>query len=121
MAVTPQGVVTETQRNLGLKAPKVDPLLAKLLEVVDFAMTIFQLLQDSLCATKKNFTGRSQHRLPANAIEKLAEEKTRLDNQLANANFVERAPAEKVDALRERSRELDGQIATMTSNLDALS
>ncbi|HSG16098.1 MAG TPA: hypothetical protein VLE70_07225 [Anaerolineae bacterium] len=38
MAVTPQGVVTETQRNLGLKAPKVDPLLAKLLEVVDFAI-----------------------------------------------------------------------------------
>ena len=34
----------------------------------------------------------------ANQIEKLSEEKSRLDGQLSNANFVERAPAEKVGA-----------------------
>jgi valyl-tRNA synthetase len=56
-----------------------------------------------------------------NAITKLSEEKTRLDGQLSNENFVTRAPAEKVDALRERSAELTQQIATLTTNLDALS
>ncbi len=55
-----------------------------------------------------------------NAIEKLTEEKTRLDGQLANQNFVERAPAEKVEALRSRSAELTAQLATMQINLDAL-
>jgi valyl-tRNA synthetase len=56
-----------------------------------------------------------------NQITKLSEEKTRLDGQLSNANFVERAPVEKVDALRERADELEGQIATLNNNLDALS
>lgn len=55
-----------------------------------------------------------------NAIAKLDDEKTRLDGQLANSNFVERAPAEKVAALRDRSSELEGQIAAMHGNLEAL-
>ncbi len=55
-----------------------------------------------------------------NAIAKLTEEKARLDAQLANVNFVERAPAEKVDALRARQAELTIQIGTLTTNLDAL-
>jgi valyl-tRNA synthetase len=55
-----------------------------------------------------------------NQIAKLTEEKTRLDAQLANSNFVERAPAEKVDALRERSAELENQIETLNNNLEAL-
>jgi len=54
-------------------------------------------------------------------IAKLTEEKSRLDAQLANNNFVDRAPAEKVDALRERASELGVQIATMNTNLEALS
>jgi valyl-tRNA synthetase len=54
------------------------------------------------------------------AIAKLSEEKSRLDGQLANANFVERAPAEKVNALRDRSAELEVQIAAMAANLEAL-
>jgi len=53
-------------------------------------------------------------------ITKLSEEKTRLDGQLANRNFVERAPAEKVDALRARQAELSEQISTLESNLEAL-
>jgi len=53
-------------------------------------------------------------------IAKLNEEKSRLDGQLANANFIERAPAEKVEALRERQAELTAQIETLQANLDAL-
>lgn len=56
----------------------------------------------------------------SNQIAKLTEEKSRLDGQLSNANFVERAPAEKVDALRERQEELEGQVNTLRTNLAAL-
>ncbi|HRI04397.1 MAG TPA: valine--tRNA ligase [Pyrinomonadaceae bacterium] len=56
----------------------------------------------------------------ANQIAKLTEEKTRLDGQLLNANFVDRAPAEKVTELRDRSTELESQIATLNNNLEAL-
>jgi valyl-tRNA synthetase len=56
-----------------------------------------------------------------NQIAKLTEEKVRIDAQLSNPNFVQRAPAEKVDALRERFKELDLQIATLANNVSALS
>ena len=55
-----------------------------------------------------------------NQITKLTEEKTRLDGQLSNANFVDRAPAEKVTELRDRSMELEAQIETLESNVEAL-
>ncbi len=55
-----------------------------------------------------------------NQIDKLTDEKSRLDGQLSNANFVERAPIEKVDALRARSVELAEQVATLENNLAAL-
>jgi valyl-tRNA synthetase len=55
-----------------------------------------------------------------NSIAKLTEEKARLDGQLSNANFVERAPAEKVEALQSRSAELTEQIGTLTENLASL-
>ncbi|MBP6003007.1 MAG: valine--tRNA ligase [Pyrinomonadaceae bacterium] len=55
-----------------------------------------------------------------NQIAKLTEEKGRLDAQLSNANFVDRAPAEKVAELRERSAELEHQIDTLNNNLEAL-
>ncbi len=55
-----------------------------------------------------------------NQITKLTEEKTRLDGQLSNTHFVERAPLEKVQELRDRQRELDGQIATLRNNLTSL-
>ena len=38
-------------------------------EVVDFTMAVFQLLQNGLCATEKDITGRRQDGLPSNAIE----------------------------------------------------
>jgi valyl-tRNA synthetase len=53
-------------------------------------------------------------------IEKLNEERSRLEVQLSNSNFVERAPADKVEGLRSRSSELDSQIVTLQSNLEAL-
>ncbi|MBK7393614.1 MAG: valine--tRNA ligase [Chloracidobacterium sp.] len=56
----------------------------------------------------------------ANQIAKLTEEKTRLDGQLSNANFVDRAPAEKVTELRDRSTELESQITTLNNNLESL-
>jgi len=53
-------------------------------------------------------------------ISKLSEEKARLDAQLSNTNFVERAPAEKVSGLRDRSAELEVQIATLQQNVESL-
>jgi valyl-tRNA synthetase len=55
-----------------------------------------------------------------NQITKLKEEKTRLDGQLSNANFVERAPAEKVTELRTRSEEITRQVGALNDNLMAL-
>lgn len=53
-------------------------------------------------------------------IAKLTEEKTRLEGQLLNQNFVQRAPAEKVQTLRERNLELEDQVTTLRSNLESL-
>ncbi len=53
-------------------------------------------------------------------IAKFAEEKARLDGQLLNTSFVERAPVEKVEALRVRQGELAEQIGMLKANLDAL-
>ena len=55
-----------------------------------------------------------------NQIAKLTEEKTRLDAQLSNTNFVERAPAEKVQELHDRQVELSHQIETLNNNLETL-
>ena len=55
-----------------------------------------------------------------NQIAKLDTELQRLNGQLSNANFVERAPAEKVQELRERKSDLEQQIATLGNNLEAL-
>ncbi len=55
-----------------------------------------------------------------NQISKLDSELQRLDGQLGNANFVERAPAEKVSELRERKQEIELQTAALRSNIDAL-
>lgn len=55
-----------------------------------------------------------------NQIAKLDVELQRLNGQLSNANFVERAPAEKVDELRVRQTEIIQQTATLGQNLAAL-
>jgi valyl-tRNA synthetase len=55
-----------------------------------------------------------------NQIEKLSVELNRLDAQLSNSNFVERAPADKVQGLRDRQAEIRQQIATLSRNLEAL-
>jgi len=55
-----------------------------------------------------------------NQIAKLDTELQRLNGQLSNANFVERAPAEKVEELRGRKDEIEGQIATLRLNLNSL-
>jgi valyl-tRNA synthetase len=53
-------------------------------------------------------------------IEKLDIELQRLNGQLSNANFVEKAPQEKVQELRERQAEIEQQIAVLNLNLEAL-
>ena len=53
-------------------------------------------------------------------LEKLDTELQRLNGQLSNANFVEKAPKEKVDELRVRKSELESQIATLRDNLDSI-
>jgi valyl-tRNA synthetase len=55
-----------------------------------------------------------------NQIAKLATELQRLNGQLSNANFVERAPAEKVQELRDRRAEIEQQTSVLRSNLEAL-
>ncbi len=55
-----------------------------------------------------------------NQVTKLEEENSRLENQLKNQNFVERAPPEKVREIRERVAEIETQSATLKQNLDAL-
>jgi len=56
----------------------------------------------------------------SNQIGKLTDEKVRLDGQLSNSNFIERAPAEKVEALRERAIELADQITILGNNFSSL-
>jgi valyl-tRNA synthetase len=55
-----------------------------------------------------------------NQLAKLDTELQRLDGQLSNPNFVERAPAEKVQELRDRQTEIEQQIQTLRSNLGSL-
>jgi valyl-tRNA synthetase len=55
-----------------------------------------------------------------NQLAKLDTELQRLNGQLSNANFVEKAPAEKVQELRDRQTELEKQIGTLNNNLEAL-
>lgn len=47
-----QDVIMETQRNLGRKAPEIQPLLAKLLEVVDFEIVPDPSKEDVWAAEK---------------------------------------------------------------------
>jgi valyl-tRNA synthetase len=53
-------------------------------------------------------------------IEKLDVELNRLNGQLANQNFVEKAPVDKVEELRNRQSELVTQVETLNQNLEAL-
>ena len=55
-----------------------------------------------------------------NQIDKLEVELQRLNGQLSNASFVEKAPAEKVQELRDRQSEIEQQIGTLNMNLLAL-
>jgi valyl-tRNA synthetase len=55
-----------------------------------------------------------------NQLAKLDTELQRLNSQLSNQNFVERAPAEKVGELRDRKSEIENQVRTLNSNLEAL-
>jgi valyl-tRNA synthetase len=55
-----------------------------------------------------------------NQLAKLDTELQRLNGQLSNQNFVERAPAEKVQELRDRQSEIEQQMATLHNNLEAL-
>jgi valyl-tRNA synthetase len=55
-----------------------------------------------------------------NQIAKLDTELQRLNGQLSNANFVERAPAEKVQELSDRRAEIGVQTAAINASLEAL-
>ncbi len=55
-----------------------------------------------------------------NQINKLNVEGERLQNQLANQSFVEKAPAEKVEGLRARLAEIETQTKALKQNLEAL-
>ena len=55
-----------------------------------------------------------------NQINKLETERERLDKQLSNENFVNKAPAEKVEAVRERVAEIETQTKALNENLDNL-
>jgi valyl-tRNA synthetase len=55
-----------------------------------------------------------------NQLGKLETEQSRLNGQLSNANFVERAPAEKVQEIRDRVAEIETQVTALRQNLEAL-
>ncbi|MCY7375560.1 MAG: valine--tRNA ligase [Pyrinomonadaceae bacterium] len=55
-----------------------------------------------------------------NQVNKLETERQRLNGQLSNANFIERAPPEKVDEIRERVAGIETQTKTLKQNLEAL-
>jgi valyl-tRNA synthetase len=55
-----------------------------------------------------------------NQLTKLDTELQRLNGQLSNQNFVERAPQEKVQELRDRKAEIEQQSNALNSNLEAL-
>jgi valyl-tRNA synthetase len=55
-----------------------------------------------------------------NQLAKLDTELQRLNGQLSNQNFVERAPAEKVQELRDRHAEIEKQMKALRGNLEAL-
>ena len=55
-----------------------------------------------------------------NQMDKLNVEGERLEKQLSNQNFVERAPEEKVEEIRARLSEIENQIKTLNENLKAL-
>ena len=55
-----------------------------------------------------------------NQVGKLETEQQRLNGQLSNANFVEKAPTEKVQEIRERVAEIETQITALRQNLEAL-
>lgn len=52
--------------------------------------------------------------------EKLLDEKQRLDGQLGNANFVDRAPAEKVQEIRDRVADIQQRTSSLKQTLEAL-
>ena len=56
-----------------------------------------------------------------NQLSKLEAEQQRLNGQLSNANFIERAPVEKVQEIRDRVAEIQQQAATLRQNLESLS
>jgi valyl-tRNA synthetase len=53
-------------------------------------------------------------------LEKLDVELQRLNGQLSNKNFVEKAPQEKVQELKDRKSEIESQTGTLRLNLEAL-
>jgi valyl-tRNA synthetase len=53
-------------------------------------------------------------------VDKLSTEAARLEGQLANPQFVERAPAEKVDELRARLVDIAQRNAALQETLEAL-
>jgi valyl-tRNA synthetase len=55
-----------------------------------------------------------------NQLNKLETENERLNKQLSNQNFVEKAPAEKVREIRDRVAEITQQTTALRQNLEAL-
>jgi valyl-tRNA synthetase len=55
-----------------------------------------------------------------NQMAKLAVEGERLQKQLANQSFVEKAPAEKVREISERVSEIEAQTKILRQNIEAL-
>jgi valyl-tRNA synthetase len=53
-------------------------------------------------------------------LNKLDVEQQRLNGQLSNANFVDRAPVEKVQEIRDRVAEIETQTLALKQNLETL-
>jgi valyl-tRNA synthetase len=61
-----------------------------------------------------------EHTRLTREIEKLQKESAKLEAQLANPQFVERAPAEKVAEIRERLDDITERVRRLTETLEAI-
>ncbi len=97
-------------------------------------LALFETLDVPKASAKAVLTGGAEIALPLEGLidfekeiqrlesqlDKLETEQQRLNGQLSNANFVERAPTEKVQEIRDRVAEIETQTIALKQNLEAL-
>ncbi len=109
-----------------------EPQILKLARATD--LIVGESLDVPKASAKAVLTGGAEIAIPLEGLIDFDKERTRLENQLSkldieaervnkqlsNRNFVERAPTEKVQELRDRTAEIETQTSALNQNLEAL-